>query len=244
MAVFDQPAARATPRIRPPAAGKIPLKANIFAKMQTTNTTLLPLFPYRGDGAIVPCGAVFTGGPGRDFGHFFHTNPLDEVVLTFGAHGGNLQAGDVHVLAKTHGVRPDIKDPTDPSTFLVTCITQRDAAEAPGFGREAITFRCRGCSAALLRFEYDALPPPTPRDPNDRYPTFATITGTLAAAEAFNADEARRTCGQCGKVNAPFPVRGWTRYGAQSRTANAARRSLEAHADGAAPGAARGDRKE
>ncbi len=231
MALADRRPARSAPRIPPPTAGKIPLKVSIFEKMQTTNTTLLPLFPYRGEGAIVPCGAIFTGGPGRDFGHFFHTNPLDEVVLTFGASGGNVHAGDVHVLAKTHGVRPDIKDPTDPSTFLVTCITQRDASEASGYGREAITFRCHGCSEVLLRFEFAALPPLPPHAAGaERYPTFATITGTLAAAEAFNADVAQRTCRKCGRVNAPFPIRGWIRYVAQSRTVNEARRTLTAQA--------------
>src|SRR6266852_5182252 len=117
------PAAR---RIAPPAVGKAPLKVNVYQAMQATNTTLLPLFPYLEAGAIVPCGAIFCGGPGRSFGHFFHTNPLNEVVLILGAHGGNVEAGDVHVLAKTHGVRPDIKDPTDPTSFLIACITQRE----------------------------------------------------------------------------------------------------------------------
>jgi hypothetical protein len=231
MSVQPQSAARpASHRIPRPRGDRLPLKANVFEAMQSANTQLLPLFPYLGEGAIVPCGATFSGGP-HDFGHFSHSNPLDEIVVAFGADGGNIQPGDVHVLAKTHGVRPDIKGPTDPSTFLVTCITQRDAADAPGYGREAITFRCRGCSEALLRFEFDALPPPPPGAAGaERYATFATITGTLAAAEAFNADEARRTCPKCGRVNAPFPLRGWTRYVAQSRTANAARRSLEAHA--------------
>jgi len=64
----------------------------------------------------------FSGGP-HDFGHFFHTNPLDEVVLGFGTDRGNIRPEDVHVLAKTHGVRPYLKDPTSPDSFLVISIT-------------------------------------------------------------------------------------------------------------------------
>lgn len=233
MAVQSQPAVRPRWRIAPPAPGQGPLKVNLFAQLQAANTTLLPLFPYLGEGAIVPCGAIFCGGPGRAFGHFFHTNPLDEVVLILGARGGTVEAGDVHVLAKTHGVRPSIKDPTDPDSYLIACITQREAPDAPGYGREALTFRCRQCSEILLRCEYaaEAVPPLAARDPaTERYPTFATIVGTLQAAENFNADEARRTCPKCGTLNAPFPMRTWSRYVAQTRTANAARHSLDAAA--------------
>jgi len=229
MAAQPRMVAPVTRRIAPSAAGKAPLKVNIYQAMQATNTTLLPLFPYLEEGAIVPCGAIFCGGPGRSFGHFFHTNPLNEVVLILGAQGGNVEAGDVHVLAKTHGVRPDIKDPTDPTSFLIACITQREEPAAPEYGREAITFRCKQCSAVLLRCEYaaEAVPPFAERGGDaERYTTFATIVGTLEATETFNADEARRTCRQCGTVSSPFPMRGWSAYVQQTRTANAARRAL------------------
>src|SRR5262245_17969552 len=88
-------------RIPPPTGERLPLKANVFQAMQSANTQLLPLFPYMGAGAIVPCGATFHGGP-IDWGRFFHTNPITEIVLALGTDGGNVQPGDVHVLAPTH----------------------------------------------------------------------------------------------------------------------------------------------
>jgi hypothetical protein len=239
MSVQPQSAARpASHRIPRPRGDRLPLKANVFEAMQSANTQLLPLFPYLGEGAIVPCGATFSGGQ-HDFGHFFHSNPLDEIVVAFGADGGNIQPGDVHVLAKTHGVRPYLKDPTSPDSFLVVCITQREAPEAPGYGREAITFRCQQCSEELLRFEYAAaaLPPRDQRAADaEPYPAFTTLVGTLDASNTFNDDEAQRTCAKCGTVNPPFPIDLWglRAYVQQSRTVNAARRALDAAAARAA----------
>ena len=89
--------------------------------------------------------------------------------------------------------------------------------------------RCKQCSAVLLRCEYaaEAVPPFAERGGDaERYTAFATIVGTLEATETFNADEARRTCRQCGTVSSPFPMRGWSAYVQQTRTANAARRAL------------------
>jgi hypothetical protein len=233
--VQPQTAARpSSHRIPRPTGERLPLKTNVFEVMQSANTQLLPLFPYLGEGAIVPCGATFSGGP-HDFGHFFHTNPLDEIVVAFGTDGGNIQPGDVHVLAKTHGVRPYLKDPTSPDSFLLVAITQREATEAPGYGREAITFRCQKCAEELFSLEFAALAlPPRDQRPADAetYPAFGTLVGTLDAANAFNADEAQRTCKKCGTVTPPFPVDLWglRAYVQQSRTVNAARRALDAAA--------------
>jgi hypothetical protein len=230
----ETPAAKPPHRIPPPTGERIPLKANVFEKMQSANTQLLPLFPYMGVDAIVPCGATFCGGP-YEFGRFFHSNPLDEIVLAFGTDGGNIQPGDVHVLAKTHAVHPYLKNPTSPDSFLLIAITQRESTEVPGYGREAVTFRCSQCSEELVQLDFAAaaLPPRAERGPDaDPYPAFTTLVGTLDAANLYNGDEAQRACKKCGIVNAPFPVDLWglRAYVQQCRTGNAARRALDAAA--------------
>jgi|SRR5581483_6849553 len=232
MASPTETAAQPQHHIPPPTGERIPLKANVFEKMQSANTQLLPLFPYLGQDAIVPCGAIFCGGP-YEFGRFWHANPLTEIVLAFGSDGGNILPGDVHVLAPTHAVHPYLKDPTSPNSFLLVAITQREATEVPGFGREAVIYRCTKCSEELLSHEFatPVLPPGAERPPDaDAYPAFLTLVGTLDAADRYNADEALRTCSKCGTVNPPFPVDLWglQAYVQQSRTANAARRYLDA----------------
>lgn len=245
MAVSTQSAApESRHRIPPPTGERLPLKANVFQAMQSANTQLLPLFPYLGAGAIVPCGATFQGGP-IDWGRFFHTNPITEIVLALGTDGGSVLPGDVHVLAPTHAVHPYLKDPRSPDSFLLVAITQREATNAPGFGQEAITFRCMQCSEELVHYEYatPVLPPRADWAPDaDPYPAFSTLVGTLDASAVYNGDEARRTCAKCGTVNPPFPIDVWGlgAYVQQSRTANAARRALD-EAARAAMGAATDD---
>ena len=50
--------------LAPPAPDKEPLKVNVFEFMKGANSALIPLFPYLDEGAIVPCGTMFDGGPG------------------------------------------------------------------------------------------------------------------------------------------------------------------------------------
>src|SRR5690606_41709398 len=64
--------------IPPPRADRPPLHANLLNVMQQANTTLAPLFPYMHPGAIVPTGALFIGGPGKDYGQFYHPNSAAE----------------------------------------------------------------------------------------------------------------------------------------------------------------------
>ena len=226
-------------RIPPPSGDKEILKANIYDRMQSGNAQLLPLFPYFGEGAVVPCGAILRGEPGADWGHFFHWNTVDEVVVVYGGRGGLLQTGQIFATQKLHGVNSFLKDPTDAESFLLLTITQHQSVGAPQ--QEAVIFRCGKCTETLLRFEYDAPPLPAraERGPDaDPHPAFTTVVRSWEAAAAFNADEARRTCPQCGTVNPPFPAErwGWGTYAAHSRTVNAARRALDEAAGALADG--------
>ena len=90
--------------ISPPRSDRLPLRNNIFDAMQKGNTALMPLFPHLYPGAMVPAGAVFRGGPNKYYGHFFHHNTVDEVVVTFGANGALLKTGQVFVGTRMHGV--------------------------------------------------------------------------------------------------------------------------------------------
>jgi hypothetical protein len=233
MSVLTQPAARPARRIPPPAGDKEVLKANVFERMQSGNTQLLPLFPYCGEGDLVPCGAILRGEPGADWGHFFHWNTVDEVVTVFGGSGGLLHTGQVFATQKLHGVNSFLKDPNDASSFLVLTITQRQSVAEPQ--QEAVILRCGQCAEQLVRFDYDAppLPPADRRDPDpDAHPPFTTIVKSWEAVAGYNADETKRQCPKCGAANPPFPLArwGWGQYAAQSQTVNAARRALDAAA--------------
>lgn len=63
------------------------LKVNIFERMITANTVLMPVFPYLGPGAIVIGGCLVGGGPdalGIGGGSFHHQNTQEEVTVTYG----------------------------------------------------------------------------------------------------------------------------------------------------------------
>ncbi len=240
---MDHPSGQAGRRIPPPSDERVPLKANVFEKLQASNTQLVPLFPYFGRGALVPAASLMRGGSGAgfadfgggrsDFGHFFHYNDADEVTVVWATDGTPPGAGLIRCLAHHHGVKPHLRDPRDPNSFALSVITQRQA-EA-GLQREAVQFRCAQCHETLLHHEYDAtpLPPPAERPPDaDLYPALPTIIGSAEAAEAYNASEAARTCRKCGTVNPPFPLEawGWSTYVHNSRTVNAARRLFDAAA--------------
>lgn len=205
-----------TPRIPPPAPDRPPLRTSVFEFMQFSNTTLAPLFPaYIERGAIVPAGTLFIGGPDAEYGHFFHDNTEEEVGLVIADHGAVKGTGTIMVAPQLHGVNCFLKDPEDPESFLMIVITSRQRdADAQS---ERVFFRC-GCNQVLFEYGYDA----TPDDTFSPSPVklFKTMRESAAAAEAFNADVAARTCSRCGKVHDPFPVErwGWSQHASQHRT--------------------------
>jgi hypothetical protein len=201
------------------------LKTNVYAFMAGANTTLIPLFPYDDPGAIVPCGATFHGKPGAKFGHFFHFNTADEIVLSFGASKAMIKTAQAYVTQRLHGVNSFLRSPEEPDAFLVLTVTQRQPEAAKQ--TEAVLFQCGNCHTELYRHDYSAAPP----GGRDKLHGFITLTDSLAAVNGI-ADEDRRTCGKCGEVFEPFPLEawGWQRWNDQLQTARASRRALEEHA--------------
>ncbi len=224
-----------TNRIAPPDGSREPLRMNIFDSMMAANTQLAPLFPYFGEDAIVPAGAILRGEQGATYGQFFHTNTCDEVIIAFGAEGSLTDTGFVFVGANTHGVNSFLKNEEDPNSFLVVVITQHQRVGEEQ--NEAVTIRCVKCKEIVAQLSFDSTPPPANHhaDPAGER-AFPTLIYSAQAAEQYNASEASRTCKKCGTLNPRFPLErwGWTAYTTQSRTAADARRALERAAAAAA----------
>lgn len=215
-------------RIAPPDGSREPMRVNIFDAMIGANSQLLPLFPYLGEGAMVPAGALMRGGPGVSYGQFFHTNSVDEVVVVF-ATGGPMNAGGfVAVGPNTHLVNSNLPSEEDPQNFAVVSITQRQ--EIGKEQSEMVTLRCEKCKAIVTQVRFDATPPPADHyadSAGDRL--FLSLIYAAEAAEQHNASEAARTCKRCGTVNPPFPLDrwGWAEYAMRGRTVAKARAALE-----------------
>lgn len=209
-----------TPVMPSPAPDKVPMKVNAFAVARQGNSQLLPLFPYIGPGAIVPCAAaLFSDGQPNQVGYFVHSNTVDEVAVVLGSNG-RMRTGDVFVGAKSHGVGGDAGE----AFFTVMTITQRQLEE--GGQPEALAFQCEKCSAELVKHEFDGgeehaqvtLLSPLP-----------TIAGSFEAAMKLNSSEAARTCSACGHVSPLFPLHfwGWGHYMHNTKITVDARRALE-----------------
>jgi hypothetical protein len=209
--------------IPPPRPDRPPLRANIFAAMQKGNTALMPLFPHLYPGAMVPAGAVLRGGPDKRYGHFFHHNTVDEVVVAFAANGSLLQTGQVFVGGRVHGVNSFLKDEKNPDSFALMCITQRQSEDEPQ--HEAISVQCAQCRNEVFRRDLDATPPADACEP---YHPFVTVVWSMSVFREYNASAALRTCPSCGHVNDPFPtsVWGWETYETQSATIIEGRKTL------------------
>jgi hypothetical protein len=216
--------------IPPPREDRPPLRANVFSVMQKANTTLAPLFPYLHPGAIVPAGALIIGGPGKDYGQFFHHNSVDEVIIAFVANGATLETGQLYNGGRMHGVNSFLKDQTRPGTFALFTITQRQLEE--GAQPEAVTMVCSSCRKEIFRGELDGASTPDLREIDRPFQAAAHMPTLL---HDFNADPAKRTCPDCGHVNAPFPVEawGWDRYATQSAVMAEGKKVLAAAAGAA-----------
>jgi hypothetical protein len=209
--------------IPPPRPDRPPMRANVFEAMQHGNTQLMPLFPYLHPGAMVPAGAMILGGPQAGYGHFFHHNTQDEVVVALAANGAVLNTGQVFVGARVHGVNSFLKNEKDPKAYAVMLITQRQAES--GTQTEACSMRCEKCHEEVFIKEFDATPPP---DAMETEIPFVSVDLLPALFAEYNDDAAKRTCPKCGHVNAPFPIAawGWDKYHDQSATAIEGRRAL------------------
>ena len=220
-----------TRRIRPPDPEREPLKVSVYERMAKAAGQLMPLFPYDEVGSIVPCGVVLTGGPDMEYGHFFHWNTVNEVVVVYGANKAMLGTGQIMALQQLHGVNSFLRDEKDPEGFAVLTVTQH---QSEGNQTEALIARCKKCKHELVRHEYDATPHGLPGYDAERYGAdddavrqFATMLGSAEFGALRNTPDGR-TCANCGHVNDVFPAErwGWARQVYQTRSVSAARRSL------------------
>jgi hypothetical protein len=221
-----------TRRIPPPDPDREPLKVNVYERMAKAAAELMPLFPYDSAGAILPAGAVLVGGPDMEYGHFFHWNTVNEVVVTYGGNRAMLAPGQIMALQQLHGVNSFLRDEKDPEAFAVMVITQHQSSS--GDQLEALIARCKNCKAELVRHSYDATPNGVPGYDAKRYGAetdpvrqFATTVGSAEFAELRNTDEGR-TCAECGHVNDVFPGArwGWARQVYQTRAVSSAYHTL------------------
>ncbi|MFJ6895131.1 hypothetical protein [Streptomyces hokutonensis] len=228
----EPPPLQQTHRIPPPDPDREPLKANVYERMSKAAAQLTPLFPYDHAGAIVPCGNVLVGGPESEYGHFFHWNAVNEVVVTYGSNESLLGSGQIMATQHLHGVNSFLRDEKNPEAFAVIVVTQHQSEE--GDQSEALIARCKNCKAELVRHDYDATPFPLPGydvkrhgEPGDPVRQFATTLGSTEFAALRNTQKGR-TCQACGHVNTPFPEAGWgwARTVAQTDAVNSAYRAL------------------
>jgi hypothetical protein len=223
-----------------PSGEREVLKVNIFERMITANTVLMPVFPYLGPGAIVICGCLVGGGPdalGVGRGSFQHQNTQAEVTVTYGSAGFIRAAGDYAANPDTHPNHNffTATDRADHVALITVAQRQADTDRADQ-QRESIQFRCSHCGDPLYEFDYTAAPGQRPRhrdeEPagraDDIVPLFPTLWGTLTGARRFAADPGLRTCASCGQITEPYEYTGigCHRFVAQHSSANIARRSL------------------
>lgn len=218
---------RAMPK---PSADRQPLKANVYEVSRTLVSTLTPLFPYMDEGAIVPTVALFYGDAAGGYGYFQHVNTVDEIAIIFGAGGttGRGKGGLVRLSTRDHGVGNLLTDPTSPACYSLVTITQRQSTGMEQ--KESVSFDCEKCGTQVFKFEYVSRPPRRghQRDEMGSIPFLPTVIESANAAEAYNSDEANRTCKKCGHVNPRFPLDrwGWARYRDQTKAVRDAHDSL------------------
>ena len=209
--------------IPPPRADRPPLRVNVFEAMQHGNTQLMPLFPYLHPGAMVPAGAMIIGGPSVGYGHFFHHNTQDEVVLAMAANGAVLQTGQVFVGARIHGVNSFLKNEKDPEG-----LRHHGDHPAPSRQRPAnrgVSLRCEKCHEEIYHKEFDATPPEDAMEGEHPFVSVALMPDCIRRIQRRRGEAC---LSQMRPRNEPFPVAawGWDKYAAQSNAAIAGREAL------------------
>jgi hypothetical protein len=208
------------------AAGKRPLKVNVFEHMLSHQGMLeqLPLFPYFGPGDIVPTAALSLSQPGFPRAHFYHYNDLCEVILTLAGDGALLATGQLYLQQGTHGVTSFLRNADGPegSRYQISLIIIRMKEAGPQ--NEAFILRCTRCNEIVFRMDRDVWQGPA----HPHYPELANVRFYADAADAFNAEP--RACAACGTTQPRFPeeLMGWRRYAQYVELANRARTNIEA----------------
>ena len=213
---------------RPVAAGKRPLKVNVFEHMLTHQGMLeqVPLFPYFGPGDIVPTAALSLSQPDLPRTHFYHYNDIPEVILTMAGEGALLSTGQLYLQQGTHGVTTFLRkaNAAEGASYQISLIIIRMKSEGPQ--NEAFILRCVRCNEIVYRMDRDVWK----GRQHAYYPELANVRFYADAAEAFNAEP--RACAKCGEAQPRFPVElmGWRRYVQYAEIANRARADIEAAA--------------
>ena len=219
-------------RIPPPPPDKQPLKRNIFEFLREANCTLIPMFPWFDEGAIVPAATLFEGSAEAHFGFFEHHNDVDEIFMCFASSGSRIRPGSVRVGSRQHFVGNPFLDDSKADAFALVAIIQRQSIGKTQ--TERVVFRCAHCRTELLNREFDATPPPRGKQTETLGPhaVFTTLEESLATYRLFN--EHHRTCLSCGFENPRFPVERWGQdaYVHRSQSVRAARKIHEASHDG------------
>ena len=154
----------------------------------------------------MPTGALFVGGPGRDYGQFYHHNSVDEIIIAFVARDATLQTGQLYNGGRVHGVNSFLKDQTKAGAYALFTVTQRQNEITAGDQPEAVSMLCKGCRKQLFLAEFDSLSPP---DSHEVDKAFHTLVGASDAMQRFNDNPELRKCKECGHENDPFPLHMW-----------------------------------
>jgi hypothetical protein len=204
-----------------PDPAQPPMISNVFHAVRSANTKLMPMFPYAEAGCLVPGASVFSGGKGSGIGVFTHTNSVDEVAIAFTTVGSGIRTGEVFVGAREHMVGAFFHEEEADQNLIVIVVVQRQS-EAGVAQHEGLSFICGKCQAPLSRVEY---PAKSDHAGGDAAAALETLTQGAIWAREFNASEDLRTCGKCGHVNPPFPLRvwGWEEYRRNHEAAEKAR---------------------
>lgn len=194
-------------RIPPPSDDRPVRKRNIFELLREANCTLIPLFPWFDEGAIVAAATLFEGGAEPYFGFFEHHNDVDEIFMCFASSGSRIRDGSVRVGQRQHFVGSPFLDDSGEDAFVLVAIIQRQSVGQKQ--TERVVFRCVKCKADLLDRAFDATPPPRGEQETTLGPhaVFTTLEESLATYRLYN--EAHRTCPQCGHENPRFPIERW-----------------------------------
>jgi hypothetical protein len=210
------------------AAGKRPLKVNVFEQMMAHQGMLeqIPLFPYLGPGDIVPTAALSLTLPDTPRVHFYHYNDLPEVILCMASEGGLIATGQLYLQQGTHGVTTFIRQPAgaEGTHYQISLIVIRMKPDAPQ--NEAFILRCPSCNEVVFRVDRDVWQ----GRPHAHFPELANIRFYADAVDAYNAEA--RTCPACAVAQPRFPgeLMGWRRYVQYVELANRARTDIEAAA--------------
>jgi hypothetical protein len=222
---------------KPVAAGKRPLKVNVFEQAMGHQGMLeqSPLFPYFGPGDIVPTAALSLSLPDMPRVHFYHYNDVPEVILTVASEGAMLATGQLYLQQGTHGVTTFLRKPAGPEarSWQLSLVIIRMKQQGPQ--NEGFILRCVQCNEVVFRLDRDVFTGPAHR----YHPELPNLRFYADAADAYNAEP--RACAQCGAAQPRFPqeLMGWRRYAQYVELANRARAAIDEAGDEAGEAAGR-----